>query len=308
MDERLLSTPGPEVKLPRVSIVTPSFNAASTIERTLRSIEAQRYPDLQLICIDGGSTDGTAESIRRFAHLVRYFVSERDRGVAEAINKGFRQADGDLFCYLNADDELAPGALHRVAAAFREHPEADVVTGGCRRFFPDGSTLVTQVGDGFLSVMALRNHIEQPSTFWRATVHRAAGELDESYRLTFDWEWWNRLRARGARFVRVPDVLSHYHFTENNLTSRGAQRVVDEMLRVTRTYGPRRAAWAYQLLYRAFDLRGYFDVPFPQLPRLRRLALGETLRVLRRLCGREIIDNYNWNWASKQVRGLVWYK
>ncbi len=308
MDDLPHKLPEPDSRLPRISVVTPSFNAAATIERTLRSIEAQGYPDLQLICIDGASTDGTVESIRRFAHLVSHFVSERDRGVAEAVNKGFRRADGEIFCYLNADDEFAPGALRRVAAAFRDHPEADVVTGGCRRHFPDGTTLVTHVDEGFLSVMPLRNHIEQPSTFWRGSVHRAAGELDESYRLTFDWEWWNRLRVRHARFVRVPDVLSHYHFSETNLTSRGAQNVVDEMLRVTRTYGPRRAAWAYQLLYRVFDLHGYYDRPFQQLELRRKLVFGEALRALRWLCGSEIIDNYNWNWASKQVRGLVWYK
>jgi glycosyltransferase involved in cell wall biosynthesis len=293
---------------PRISIVTPSFNAVSTIERTLRSVEAQGYPNLQLICIDGASTDGTVAVIEKFGRLVSHFVSEPDRGAAEAINKGFRKADGDVFCYLNADDELAPGALHRVASAFTEHPDADVITGGCTRFFADGSTLVTEVPERFVSVMALRNDIEQPSTFWRATVHRAVGELDESYRLAFDWEWWNRLRARGARFVRIPDVLSHYHFSESNLTSRGAQRVVDEMARVTRKYGPRRAAWAYQFLYRVFDLNGYYDTPFPKLSKRRQLVFGKALKMLRRLCGPEIIDNYNWNWASKQVRGVVWYK
>jgi len=300
--------PEPGAKLPRISVVTPSFNAAATIERTLRSIEAQGYPDLQLLCIDGASTDGTVAVIERFSHLVSHFVSEPDGGAAQALNKGFRRADGDVLCYLNADDEFAPGALHRVAAAFAAEPEADVVTGGCRRFFADGSTLVTQVPDRFLAVLPLRDDIEQPSTFWRAAIHRKAGELDETYRLTFDWEWWNRLHRAGARFVRVTDVLSHYHFSESNLTSRGAQRVIDEMLRVTRTYGPRRAAWTYQFLYRAFDLRGYYDRPFAELPRRRQLVFGKALGLARRLCGPEIVDNYNWNWASKQVRGLVWYK
>ena len=294
--------------LPRISVVTPSFNAAGTIERTLRSIEKQGYPSLQLLCIDGGSTDGTMAEIERFRHLVSYGVTEPDHGPAEAINKGFRKANGDIFCYLNADDEFAPDALHRVAAAFAAHPEADVVAGGCRRFFPDGSTVVTQVPDRFLRVLALRDDIEQPSTFWRASIHRRAGELDESYRLTFDWEWWNRLLSWGARFVRVPDVLSHYHFSETNLTSRGAQRVIDEMLRVTRTYAPRRAAWTYQLLYRAFDLNGFYDRPFPELSRRRQLIFAPALKALRWVCGPEIVDNYNWNWASKQVRGLVWYK
>ncbi len=289
-------------------MVTPSFNAAATIDRTLRSIEAQRYPNLQLLCMDGGSTDGTQAVIARFPHLVSELVSERDAGAADAINKGFRRADGKILCWLNADDAFAPGALQAVARAFEERPDADVVTGGCLRFYADGSRVETAVPDRFVEAMALRNDIEQPSTFWRARIHRKAGELDTSYRLAFDWEWWNRLRVHGARFHRVAAVLSHYHFTDTNLTSRGAQRVVDEMSRVTETYASRRTAAAYRFLYRTFDLRGFYDVPVRELPVLRRAVFRATLSAMRRLHGRLVVDNYNWNWASKQVRGVVWYK
>ncbi len=298
----------PSADVPRISVVTPSLNAVRTIGRTLHSIEAQRYPDLQLLCVDGGSTDGTQAVIERFGHLVSSFVSEKDGGAAEALNKGFRKADGQILCYLNADDEFAPGALHRVARAFEANPEADVVTGACRRFYADGSTVVTQVPDRFVSAMPFRNDIEQPSTFWRASIHRAAGELDESFRLAFDWEWWNRLRARGARFARVAEVLSHYYFTESNLTSKGAQRVVDEMSRVTETYASPRVARVYAFLYRTFDLHGYYDPPVGELPAARRFVFRTTLSLLRRVFGREVVDNYNWNWASKQVRGVVWYR
>jgi glycosyltransferase involved in cell wall biosynthesis len=294
--------------LPRISVVVPSLDAAVTMERTLRSIETQRYPNLQVVCMDGGSTDGTVAIVERYPHLVSSFVSEKDRGAAEAINKGFRRADGEIFCWLNADDEFAPGALHCVAEHFRTDPEADVLTGACRRFYADGSSVVTQVPDRFVSAMALRNDIEQPSTFWRASVHRAAGELDESYRLAFDSEWWNRLRARGARFVRIPDVLSHYHFSNDNLTSRGAERVIAELERVTATYASPRIAGLYRFLYRTFDLRGYYDPPVAKLPPARRFVFRTTLSLLRRLFGREVVDSYNWNWASKQVRGLVWYR
>jgi glycosyltransferase involved in cell wall biosynthesis len=293
---------------PRISIVTPSFNAASTIERTLRSIEAQRYPNLQLVCMDGGSNDGTQAVIERFPDLVTVFRSEKDAGPADAINKGFRWANGEIFCWLNADDELAPGALDRVARGFRENADADVLTGGCRRFYADGSHVEYAVPDRFINTMALRNDIEQPSTFWRAAIHRKAGELDHTYALAFDWEWWNRLRALGARFVQVPEVLSHYHFSDSNLTSRGAERIIDEMERVTATYASRSVALAYRFLYRAFDLRGYYDPPIRQLPAARRALFRATLSLMRRIYGRKVIDNYNWNWASKQVRGVVWYK
>lgn len=295
---------------PRITMVTPSKNAARTIGRTLESVAAQRYPNLELICVDGESADGTLSIIERHRGVVTEVVVGKDRNVADALNKGFRRATGDIHCYLNADDALAPGALHRVARAFLDEPEVDVLTGGCRRVFADGSELVTRVPDGFVDLMSMRNDIEQPSTFWRAALHRRVGELDDSFHLAFDWEWWNRLRAAGARFKRIPDVLSVYYFSDDNLTSRAGQRVIDEMYRVTRAYGPYRGRIAdvYRFLFRAFDMRGFYDRPFRELPRSRQLVFGATLKLLYTLFGRRIINAYNWNWASKQVRGLVWYK
>ena len=294
--------------LPRISIVTACLNAGATIERTLASIEAQRYPGLEYIVFDGGSTDDTLALIERHRPIVTRLVSEKDKNVADAINKGFRHATGEIFAYLNADDCLEPGALEHVARAFAENPGADAVTGACRRVFADGSELVTQVPAHFPRLMSMRLDIEQPSTFWRAAAHRKAGELDDTFFLAFDWEWWNRLLAQGARFVAIPDILSTYYFTDDNLTSKGGMRVIDEMYRITRRYGPGRIADVYRFLFRAFDMRGYYDVPFHELPRARQLLFGATLALLSRLFGRERVLAYNWNWASKQVRGRVWYK
>lgn len=296
--------------LPRITLVTPSLNAAKTIERTLRSIEDQAYPNVQMICVDGKSSDSTPEIIERYRHIVNHVIREKDKNVAEAINKGFRLADGEIFCYLNADDALAPQALERVAHFFMEHPDIDVVTGGCRRVFADGSELVTQVPEPFLETLSMRNDIEQPSTFWRASIHHRLGELDESYQLAFDWEWWNRLHLFGARFKRIPDVLSVYYFSEDNLTSRAGYRVIKEMYRVTKTYGPYRGYIAdiYQFLFQWFDMHGCYDQPFHDLPLAKRFVFGITLGLLYNLFGRQAINSYNWNWASKQIRGLVWYK
>jgi glycosyltransferase involved in cell wall biosynthesis len=298
------------VSLPKISLVTACRDAAATLERTLRSVEAQRYPALEYIVCDGASTDGTLGIVERYRHIVTRVTSEKDKNVADAINKGFRQATGEIFAYLNADDCLAPGALERVARAFAETPHADAVTGACRRVFADGSETVTRVPPHFPRLMSMRLDIEQPSTFWRAAIHRRAGELDDSFYLAFDWEWWNRLLAHGARFVVVDDVLSTYYFTEDNLTSRGGRRVIDEMYRVTRRYGPFRGRIAdvYRFLFRAFDMRGYYDVPFEQLPRPRQLVFGATLSMLSKVFGADAVHAYNWNWASKQVRGVVWYK
>lgn len=296
--------------LPRITLVTASLNAEKTIERTLQAIEAQAYSNLQMICVDGNSSDNTPAIIERYRHVVSHVIREKDRNVAEAINKGFKLADGEIFCYLNADDALTPDALKRVAQTFMENPDIDVITGGCRRVFADGSELVTQVPENFLETLSMRNDIEQPSTFWRAAIHRRLGELDESYQLAFDWEWWNRLSASGARFKRVSDVLSVYYFSEDNLTSKAGHRVIDEMYRVTKTYGPFKGyiANVYRFLFRIFDMHGYYDQSFHDLPAAKRLLFGGTLSLLYKIFGRQAINSYNWNWASKQIRNIIWYK
>ncbi len=294
---------------PRISLVTPCLNAVATIDRTLNSIAAQNYPNFDYSVRDAASTDGTVEKIKARGALVSSFVSEKDNGPSDALNKGFAAASGDIFCYLNADDEFAPGALDAVGAFFAANPEVDVLTGGCKRVFADGSEVITQPADDYVSILPYRNHFEQPSTFWRAAIHRRAGLFDESYKLAFDWEWWNRLNRAGAKFARIPDVLSVYHFSGDNLTSRAGERTIDEMYRVTKSYAPRNGAIAdvYKFLFSTFDMRGFYDKPFAQLGAPRQLVLGATLSILYALHGRTAVNAYNWNWASKQIRGLKWH-
>ena len=293
----------------KISVVVPSYNAAATIGRALDSLARQAYPNLQVICVDGKSADDTLAVIRGYGPLVSHLISEPDNGPAHAINKGFRLADGDLFGWLGADDELAPGALTRFAEVFSSHPDVDLVTGGCRRHFPDGSASVTHVRDDFHATISFFNGIEQPSTLWRRTAHRRAGELNETFQLAFDWEWWNRLDSIGARFMAVEWVLSHYHFSDSNKTSVGGRSVVNEMYRVVKAYGPYRGVVAdvYYLLYRAFDLRGFYDKP-SDLPAWKKRVFFVTLSALYKLFDARIVNSYNWNFASKQERGLCWYR
>jgi glycosyltransferase involved in cell wall biosynthesis len=260
--------------------------------------------------VDGISKDRTLEIVRRYSHIISHLISEKDRGVAQAINKGFKHAKGDVFCYLNADDCFTPGALHRVAEKFMAHPEIDVITGSCQRVYADGSSVITRVPNHFERLMALRYDIEQSATFWRTSIHRKVGELDESYSFAFDWEWWNRFISNGARFMAIEDVLSVYYFTDDNLTSKAGMQVINEMYRITKKYGPYRGYLAdiYCILFRHFDMNGYYDQPLDQLSPMRRFIFGATLSILYAIFGREAINAYNWNWASKQIRGITWYK
>lgn len=293
--------------LPKISLVVPSFNASQTIERTLSSIFSQRYSNLELICVDGESSDGTQDILRNFEASISVLIVEKDRCQAEALNKGFRRATGDVFGWLCADDELAPGVLQKVGEYFANAASADVLTGGCLRKFEGGSEYVTEPEEIFFSHLFLKNTIEQPSTFWRRGVHDAVGELSEKLKYAFDWEFWCRMKAAGFNFEKVSTPLSVYNFSQTNLTSTGGTKIAKEMYAIVRQYGPYkgRLAWAYRFLYRAFDLRGFYDGDETQR-KSARFVFHVCLRILYKIFDRDSINTYNWNFASRQERGKGW--
>jgi glycosyltransferase involved in cell wall biosynthesis len=262
---------------------------------------------LEVICIDGASTDHTVEIVRQYPGLVSQLVSEPDQGQADALNKGFSLASGDVYCWLCADDELAEGAIRAAVEFLVDHPEIDVVTGGCRRAFEGGSSHETMPEEGFADKLLLKNTIEQPSTYWRAGIHRQAGELSLRLKYAFDWEYWCRLKRAGANFASISQVLSVYYFSATNLTSTGGRKIAREMFSVVREYGPYggRIAWIYAILYAVFDLRGFYDKDVKH-GRIARWVFHSTLRVLYALFDQESVNAYNWNFASRQERGLGW--
>jgi glycosyltransferase involved in cell wall biosynthesis len=294
--------------LPRISIVVPNFNAAATLERTILSLLGQNYPNLQLILVDAGSTDGSRQIIEKYRHAFDKVVIEKDRGQADGINKGFRLADGDIFGWLCSDDELKPGALHHVAATFSEHPDADVISGACDQRFPDGTTYLRLPESDPWAKTNVQCCLEQPSTFWCASLHRRLGELDLSYYLAFDWDWWNRMRKAGARYVAIEPCLSIYYFSDTNKTGSAGNRFAAEAFRIVRKYGPFGGALAYvfRFLYKHFDLHGCYDRP-PTCTPARGRAFVWALKVLTPLVGRERLYQYNWHFASLQARGIKWW-
>jgi glycosyltransferase involved in cell wall biosynthesis len=310
--------------LPLISIVVPCYNAAETIERTIRSLVEQHYPNLELIAIDGASTDETVAILDRYERYFSKIISEPDRGQANALNKGFKLTTGDIFGWLCADDELTPGALAYLADLFRSQPDIDAISAGCTRIFADGSTGDTAPRPDVMQRIGYHNGIEQPSTLWRADLHRRAGELDESYNYAFDWVWWNQLQRAGANVLVVDRVVSRYYFSDTNKTSTGARDVVDEMYRVVKNFGPIRGYLAdiYLFLYEHFDLSGYYDkspdvshlnwciylFEQQQYNKFKTFAWLAYLQSLIILFGRDAILSYNWNFASRQERNLCWYK
>tara|TARA_R110001606_G_scaffold102807_5_gene225411 strand:+ start:8421 stop:9329 length:909 start_codon:yes stop_codon:yes gene_type:complete len=294
---------------PRVSIIVPAFRAASTIARTLDSLISQDYPNLQIIVMDGGSEDGTVDILTQYADHLDHWESKPDKGQVDALNKGFKLATGDIFGWLCADDTLLPGAISLLANVLNKDALVDVVTGGCKRDFNGTHEVITEPAEDFYERLGQNNTIEQPSTLWRAALHKRIGELDGSYRYAFDWEFWCRMKANGAKFQRITDPVSVYYFSDTNLTSTGGTKIADEMYRIVKTHGPYdgRIADVYRFLYRTFDLKGYYDQdPQAPMPAWRNRLFHMTLRYFYKRYDAASVNAYNWNFASRQERGLGW--
>lgn len=197
---------------PRISIVTPSYNAERYIARTLASVASQAYPALEYILQDGGSTDGTMAAVAPFEHLLASVESAGDRGQSDALNRGFARATGDILAYLNADDLLLPGALAYVQRFFARHPRVDVIYG--HRILIDDDD--GEVGRWVLpphdaAVLSWADYVPQETLFWRRRIWDAVGaRIDDSFQFAMDWDLLVRFRDAGARMVRAPKFLGAF--------------------------------------------------------------------------------------------------
>jgi glycosyltransferase involved in cell wall biosynthesis len=292
----------------RISIVIPNYNSRQVLERAIQSLIAQNYPDLQLILVDSVSTDESAQTIARHRQRFDVVIIEKDKNQAEALNKGLARATGDVVGWLCADDELLPGALHEVARMFQAHPESDVLSGGCQRVFPDGSTLICPPHPKAWEIIGIQDQIEQSATFWKQDLQKKVGPLSLRYHLAFDWDLWNRFKRFGARPVSTEQVLSRYYFSATNKTGTAGRKFAEEAFTIVRRYGPLSGGLAhiYRFLYRHFDLHGCYDRP-PTCTLLRSHLFVWTLAVLRALIGQRLLYLYNWHFASCQERGLKWW-
>jgi glycosyltransferase involved in cell wall biosynthesis len=292
----------------RISIVIPNFNSGDTLERAIRSIIDQGYPDLQLIMADSASTDRSPAIIEKYRGYFSIVITDKDKGQADGLNRALRRADGDIVGWLCADDEQMPGCLEHVSELFRANPDVDVVIGGCERVFADGSRAETKADPETWDKITILNVIEQPSTFWRASLHRKLGELDTTYDLAFDWDLWCRMRAASAKLLTSDRILSRYYFSETNKSGNSGRKCAREMFRIIRRYGPLGGGLAhiFWLLYQHFDLKGCYDRP-PTCSKLRSLTFIGVMLTLRTLFGTRLIYRYNWHFASLQERGLPWW-
>jgi glycosyltransferase involved in cell wall biosynthesis len=228
--------------LPRISIVTPSYNQGPYIRRTIESVLSQGYPDLEYLVVDGGSTDETLGILREYERHLSW-TSEPDRGQSDALNKGFLRATGEVLAFLNSDDQYEPDALLRVGEFFASHPEAAWLTGRCRIIDDREQEIrpaITLYKNFWLRLHSYRvlqviNYVSQPATFWRREVAEFAGPFDESLHYAMDYDFWLRA-GRRHRLWFLEHYLAAFRVYPASKSGSSADVPFEVTLNVARRY------------------------------------------------------------------------
>lgn len=231
--------------LPIVSIMTPSLNQGQFLERTIQSVLTQNYPKLEYIIQDGLSTDSTDDILEKYHSVLMRVDSGKDSGQAQAINRGFRQTNGDILAWLNADDLLLPGTIPFLVKFFIAHPEIDVVY-GYRICIDEQDREIGRwiVAPSAESVLPWANYIPQETLFWRRRIWEKVGRyVDESYQFAMDWDLLLRFYKAGATFARIPMFLGAFRVHTKQKTKAWDAIGQEERKRLHQQYHGRPVEW-----------------------------------------------------------------
>jgi glycosyltransferase involved in cell wall biosynthesis len=214
----------PQKKLthvPKISIVTPSFEQGIYLEKTIQSVLSQNYSNLEYVVKDGGSKDSSKRVLERYQDKLSYWTSEPDSGQSQAINLGFAHTTGEIMAWLNSDDLLLPGALAYVADYFNTHPEIDVIYGNRRLIDENDMDIGRWILPGHSSkVLLWTDFIPQETMFWRRSIwEKVGGRIDESFRFAMDWDLLIRFQEAGAKFAHLPRFLGAFRVHGNQKTT-----------------------------------------------------------------------------------------
>ena len=186
-------------------IITPSYNQARYLEETIVSVLSQNYPNLEYIIIDGGSTDGSVEIIKKYESHLKYWVSEKDKGQSHAINKGFNKANGDILAWINSDDYYLPDAFNTIATASIKFPNSLWFYAGTYWLSNNNQSYVGGIEDPEIASWYLKCLVSQPGVFWRRKIWDQVGSLvDENMHFSFDYDLWLKFAA----FQPIPQIIT----------------------------------------------------------------------------------------------------
>jgi glycosyltransferase involved in cell wall biosynthesis len=229
--------------LPKITIITPTYNHSIFIERTIQSVLGQKYPNLEYIIMDGGSTDGTLEIVKKYAEQI-ILITEKDRGMYNAINKGMNIAKGDIIGYINSDDIYEPGALLRVGKYFLENPTVCWLSGKCKiidindkeinRAISMYRNILLQYNNRYNTLLVV-DYIPQPSTFWRKEFSNKIGKFNEEYNYVSDYDYWLRAMKLFQLHV-IKDNLSSFRTYPTSKTQKRVLNNDNEELIMIKKY------------------------------------------------------------------------
>jgi glycosyltransferase involved in cell wall biosynthesis len=251
------------ISAPKITVITPTFNQAVFIERTILSVLNQNYPNLEYLVFDAGSNDGTLEILKKYSDSLTWF-SEPDHGQTDAINKGLRLCTGDVITFLNSDDEFAPGALGKVGEYFLAHPQIAWVTGKCQVIDQQDVEvlkLVTLYKNLLLrthssQLLKIVNFISQPATFWRRKVLDEIGYMDETLEYVMDYDYWLRITCKYP-ISFLDEVLAKFRTYPASKTRQSAINQQDEEFRVVHKYSRSAPLRFIHSLHRLFNIVVY---------------------------------------------------
>ncbi len=226
----------------RISIITPSLNQGEFIEHTIKSVIHQDYPNFEYIVVDGGSTDETLELLKKYDNQL-IWISEKDQGQADAINKGIRMSTGDIIAYLNADDKYESSAFKKVSEYFRINPSAMWLTGRCRMIDDEDCEirrLITAYKNFLLHhysypMLLITNPISQPATFWRREMIQEVGLFALHEHLVLDYGYWLRIGKRYLPLI-IDDYLACFRIHKRSKTMRSNFSNFKQELAVSKNY------------------------------------------------------------------------
>ncbi len=218
---------------PKVSIITPSYNQGRFLEATIQSVLAQDYPNIEYIIVDGASKDNSVEIIRKYQDRLAWWVSEKDRGHADALNKGFARATGEILAWLNSDDTYFPGAVAEAVAYLKAHPDVGMVYADANWIDEEGRFIdkFAAKQTDYRAMLRGSVHIPQATTFFRADLWRQLGPLDLNLFFAFDYDFWVKV-AKVSRVAYTPRLWANFRMHDLGKSVKNDDRCYPDMIKV----------------------------------------------------------------------------